>query len=70
MKEANHEADRALARIGRVVNRRFPELERFLRETEIPPAVARDLQQLALHVETTIASAERRATMGFVRRGY
>lgn len=63
-----NDATRALLRIGRVVNRRFPDLERFLKETEIPPAVARDLMQLALHVESTVASAERRSVLGFIRR--
>ncbi len=44
-----NEAQRVLAQIGRPINRRFPELEKFLESA--PPEVVRELHQLRRGLE-------------------
>lgn len=62
----NIEAERALLQIERVANRRFPELGKFIRSTDLPLAVARELQQLALVLGHEVSAAERRGERKFM----
>lgn len=60
---SNQDALRAIAQIGRVVNRRLPELEKLAQGDEISPALARELQQLALYIDSAVSTAKRQGQM-------
>lgn len=63
----SQDAIRAVAQIGRAVNRRLPELEQLAHRGEISPALARELQQLVLYIESTITSAKRQGQQDLMR---
>lgn len=68
---SKQEALRAIAQIGRAVNRRLPELERLAQSDEISPVLARELQQLALYIDSAVSTAKRQGQMDLMTgRGF
>jgi hypothetical protein len=63
----SQDAIRAVAQIGRSVNRRLPELERLAQSGEISPVLARELQQLVLYLDSAITAAKRQGQQDLMR---